>query len=135
MNKYTLFFGYIFYRINSIYRKVSKLAEDQQPAAIISIIQTVFVMDLFILVYTTLVVDIKSYRMPSEAMLCFFVIALIMYFINLKLLIRRYWEFDKLWREEPKLQKRKRGWFIIISFALIFFFGVIYFKFREVLGI
>ena len=135
MNKYTLFFGYIFYRINSVYRRVSKLAEDQQPTAIISIMQTVLVMDLFILIYTTLFVDIESYHMPSEAMLCFYIIILVMYFFNIRLLINRYWEFDKLWREEPKLQKRKRGWLIIISFALIFFFGAVYFKAREVFNI
>lgn len=118
-----------------MYRRVSKLAEDQQPAAIISIMQTVLVMDLFILIYTTLVVDIESYHMPSEAMMCFLIIILVMYFFNIRLLINRYWEFDKLWREEPKLQKRKRGWLIIISFTLIFFFGAVYFKTREALGI
>lgn len=126
MNGYILFFGYIFYRINKVYSKITKQAEDYQPVAIISILQTLVLLYSIIVIYTIFFVDMEHYHLPIWLKIAMVMLYTGIYIINLKLLVKRYWRFHLMWKDEPKPQRRLRGWLIVISFLLIFFSGPTY---------
>jgi hypothetical protein len=118
-------FAYFFYRVNSVWLKVG-YKNVEHVTGILSLLQTVLILDIWIIVYTNFFTTVQEYKMPKYIYFGGISLGIILQFINSRLYSKNYYLYHSKWKNESKKQRIIKGIIILFSIITIPFFGAVY---------
>jgi energy-coupling factor transporter transmembrane protein EcfT len=118
------FFNYSYYRFCDFYKKRKDSSAEMTGAILVSVFQCFIIIDSFILVRI-----IWEYPIPEKFSKFWFLLiyaVILLFNWNAYVKKKKYREYKKIWKDDEKVQRRKKGLNVVLSLIISILIPILY---------